>query len=223
MRTWALVVTLGLVASSVWTANLLANQSTAHHSSAAKATSSKKQPSTAEYKAAMDRMHSRMHIEYTCDPDLDFVAGMIPHHQGAVDMTKTQLKYGKDPEMIELAKWIQKWQIAEIEQMTHLLNLWRKNAKAEGKKDCPAKAEYEKAMEVMHRDMNIKYTGNSDIDFARGMIPHHQGAIDMAATLTRHGARPELRQLAEDIFRSQKQEIKKMQEWLDKHDTKAKK
>jgi uncharacterized protein (DUF305 family) len=223
MRTWALVFTVGLVASSVWTANLLANQSAAHHSSAVKTTSSKKQPSTAEYKTAMDRMHKQMHVTYTCDPDLDFIAGMIPHHQGAVDMTVTQLKYGKDPEMIELAKLIQKWQKVEIGQMSHLLNLWRKNTKAEGNKDCPAKAEYEKAMEVMHRDMNIKYTGNSDIDFARGMIPHHQGAIDMAATLTRYGARPELRALAEDIFRSQKQEIKLMQEWLDKNDTKAKK
>src|SRR5690349_5069190 len=46
--------------------------------------------------------------------------------------------------------------------------------------DTPATKEYREANAKMHRDMDIPYTGDSDIDFVLGMIPHHQGAIDMA-------------------------------------------
>lgn len=44
----------------------------------------------------------------------------------------------------------------------------------------PSTAEFEAGATRMHSGMAITYTGNADIDFARGMIPHHQGAIDMA-------------------------------------------
>ena len=49
-------------------------------------------------------MHADMSIDYTGDPDKDFIRGMIPHHQGAIDMAKVVLKYGKDPKVKELAK-----------------------------------------------------------------------------------------------------------------------
>jgi uncharacterized protein (DUF305 family) len=75
-------------------------------------------------------------------------------------------------------------------------------------------------MAAMHHDMEIGYTGNADIDFARGMIPHHQGAVDMAVVERRHGRNPELNRLADGIIRSQRQEIRWMQGWLAQH-TKA--
>jgi uncharacterized protein (DUF305 family) len=54
----------------------------------------------------------------TGDPDRDFVAMMIPHHQGAVDMAKTELQYGKDPALRKLARTIVAAQQKEIAQMT---------------------------------------------------------------------------------------------------------
>jgi uncharacterized protein (DUF305 family) len=51
---------------------------------------------------------------YAGDTDADFVAHMIPHHQGAVDQAEVELKYGKDPQMRALAKNIIKAQMEEI-------------------------------------------------------------------------------------------------------------
>ena len=74
---------------------------------------------------------------------------------------------------------------------------------------------YAPAMTKMHEDMMaVKPTGDADIDFVRGMIPHHQGAIDMAKIVLEKGKNPEIRKLAEDIIKAQESEIKMMNDWL---------
>lgn len=66
----------------------------------------------------------------------------------------------------------------------------------------------------MHEKMDITFTGNADVDFVKGMIPHHQGAIDMAKTALAFGKDPEVRKLAEEIIKAQETEIALMQNWL---------
>lgn len=80
-----------------------------------------------------------------------------------------------------------------------------------------AQAAYEAANERMHKDMAIAFSGNPDVDFARGMIPHHQGAIDMARTVLQYGKDPELRKLAQEIISAQEKEIAFLQAWLKKN------
>ncbi|MEW9584849.1 DUF305 domain-containing protein [Paraburkholderia sp. DGU8] len=71
--------------------------------------------STRAFKAADDKMMRDMSApEYTGDADKDFVAHMIPHHQGAIDMAQVELKYGKDPQLKRLAQNIIKAQHDEI-------------------------------------------------------------------------------------------------------------
>ena len=69
----------------------------------------------------------------------------------------------------------------------------------------------------MHAAMAIDFTGNADVDFVRGMIAHHQGAIDMAKVELEHGKDADIRKLAEDIITAQEGEIAMMKEWLAKN------
>ena len=66
---------------------------------------------------AMGRMHKGMAIAPSGDPDRDFAAMMIPHHQGAVDMAKIELQLGKNPALRRLAEGIIVEQLQEIELM----------------------------------------------------------------------------------------------------------
>jgi len=90
------------------------------------------------------------------------------------------------------------------------------NAKPAGDQGASSKA-FAEANAKMHRDMAIEFTGEADKDFVRGMIAHHQGAIDMAKVELEYGKDPEIRKLAEGIVKAQEAEIKQMQDWLKKN------
>ncbi len=75
---------------------------------------------------------------------------------------------------------------------------------------------YQAANDKMHQDMNIKMTGDADVDFVQGMIPHHQGAVDMAKIVLQYGSDPEIKKIAQEIIAAQEKEIAMFRAWLTK-------
>lgn len=75
---------------------------------------------------------------------------------------------------------------------------------------------YDDANAAMHAGMMIQYSDNPDLDFARSMIAHHQGAVAMAKIELEHGKDPEIRKLAEGVVAAQEAEIAQMQAWIAK-------
>jgi uncharacterized protein (DUF305 family) len=77
-------------------------------------------PATKAYMDAMAKMQSSMPPP-SGDPDVDFAKMMIPHHQGAIDMAKTELQYGKDPILKKMAQKIIKDQEKEVAEFNNWL------------------------------------------------------------------------------------------------------
>lgn len=75
-------------------------------------------------------------------------------------------------------------------------------------------AAYQAINDQMHQAMNINFTGDADVDFVRGMIPHHEGAVEMAKVVLEHGSDPKIRALAQAVIAAQEEEISMMQQWL---------
>jgi uncharacterized protein (DUF305 family) len=82
----------------------------------------------------------------------------------------------------------------------------------------PATKAYLDAADRMHAPMmeGVQAT-DPDVAFVRGMIPHHQAAIDMAKVVLQYGKNPQTRKLAEDVVKAQEREITEMQDWLKKN------
>lgn len=84
--------------------------------------------------------------------------------------------------------------------------------------DAPAVEAYVTAMDRMHQAMStMDYSGDADVDFARGMIPHHEAAIDMARIVLEHGTDPMIQDMALAIIAAQEREIAELEAWLAEH------
>jgi uncharacterized protein (DUF305 family) len=83
--------------------------------------------------------------------------------------------------------------------------------------DSPSTKAFKEAGMKMMKNMEVTFTGNTDVDFVRAMMPHHQGAIDMAKVELAHGKNPDMRKMAQKIIRDQEKEISQMQAWLKKN------
>jgi uncharacterized protein (DUF305 family) len=134
--------------------------------------------------------------------DARFIDSMIVHHQGAVDMAKDLKNNTQRPELLKLADDIIKAQEAEITQMQDWRKTWYPDLADTGGTGMSMGM-----MEVAAGDEPY------DLRFIDAMIPHHQGAIDMAEDLKKNTQRPELLKLADDIIKAQTAEIEQMRAW----------
>lgn len=150
--------------------------------------------------------------------DLRFIDGMIPHHEGAVAMAQEALQKSNRPEIKQLAQAIIDAQEKEISELKEWRTSWYPNAgdepmmySAQMGHMIPMTEEMRSSM-MMNGDLGAA-DEQFDLRFINAMIPHHQGAIDMARQALEKSNRPEIKELAQNIIDSQQQEIDQMQQW----------
>ena len=168
-----------------------------------------------DYTRSMTRMHDEMMIGMGYnDPDTAFAKAMLGHHRGAVEMAKIQLKYGTDEEMRQLAQEIIAAQQFEIDILNKWLASHPDTAKPKPNTEAMQQA-YARSMDVLNGEMVLGIADPvPDMAFARGMLPHHIGAVEMANIQLKYGTDEEMRQLAQDIIDGQQTEIEYMQQWI---------
>jgi uncharacterized protein (DUF305 family) len=164
--------------------------------------------------AAMTHMMAAMRITPSGDTDRDFVAVMVPHHQGAVAMAQAELRYGHNNMLRRLAQEIIVTQQEEIAEM-QLALAGADASSSSGADDATFVARCDRAMTRMMASMQISPSGDPDRDFVAMMVPHHQGAIDMAEAELLYGHNESLLGLAQEIIASQEQQIAVMRHALD--------
>ena len=168
-----------------------------------------------DYTKSMTSMHNEMMVGMGYnDPDTAFAKGMLGHHRGAVDMAKIELKYGTDETMRKLAQDIIDSQQIEIDIMNKWLASHPDAPKPKPNTEA-MQAAYAKGMNTMHSDMMLGIAEpEADMAFARGMLPHHIGAVNMAKVQLQYGTDEEMRKLAQDIIDAQQPEIELIQNWI---------
>lgn len=198
-------------------ASMTQAQSMHHMASTADTQSQSQPPHIMAYMDIMNKMHQAMSAGVQANnADVGFAKGMIPHHEGAIAMAKVQLQYGKDAEMKALAQKIVDTQQSEIKYMQAWLAKNEDSQPAASNAKEITQAYQQKAMGNHDAMMQGIMDANPDIAFAKGMIPHHQGAIDMATIEQTYGKNPAMLTLAKQIKQAQTPEIKQMQDWLSK-------
>lgn len=141
--------------------------------------------------------------------DRAFAADMIPHHESAIEMAMIAQRRGESPFVKALAEDIITTQTSEIET----LQAADKRLSEEGvEKGSLGLADHMKGMDGDVRSLNTAEP--FDEAFLKLMIPHHEGAIEMAEIEIAKGADPDLKALAEDIISAQEREIADMREQL---------
>lgn len=163
------------------------------------------------YYAIVDEMSKLMHEVQISDSISEmFILQMIPHHNGAIQMSENILEYTTDTQVEQLAKDIIEMQSKEINMMQEMLN------DAKMTKNCERdvnlyQREFLNILDTMVKKMNnISTTNNLNADFLSGMIPHHEAAINMSKNLLKYDITPKLKALAENIVTTQSAQLQQM-------------
>lgn len=162
----------------------------------------------------MDSLHAMMAkmlaMPKTNDPEIDFPAMMIMHHQGAIDVGNIQIQEGKNDSLKRISQKMIAAQQMEIQEMGNILSAQTVN-------NSVAAFTMEQMDHMMKMDQiaDIQFiTGDIDNDFATLMIQHHNSAVENSEAYLMYGNNAELKSMAQKMIDDQKKEIKELSDWL---------
>ena len=138
--------------------------------------------------------------------EIAFIDAMIPHHESAIEMAEIALERSQRPELQAAAQAIIAAQQAEITQMTGWLEEWH-GATPSGQDHGMAMADEVEALRTVAAE-------EFDVAFLEAMIPHHDGAIEMAELVAGRTDRAELNALAEAVLAAQRTENEQFEQWI---------
>jgi uncharacterized protein (DUF305 family) len=190
------------------------------------------------------KMHRGMALNFTGDPSVDFVRGMIPHHEGATDMCDVLVKklsceengglsglvhfcqhvrFEQEFQLAEMRQWLAERGFMEVvpcvvdSSATGSTTMDRSMNMGCGNTSAISSQQFIEANRLMHGGMKIDLSCEHDVDFVRGMIPHHGGAVLMCEILSNASAGQMddyLARLCANITRVQRAEIAFLSDWL---------
>ena len=142
------------------------------------------------------------------DLDRQFIEEMIPHHEDAVLMAELALTKSDSEELIKLAENIKREQSREIDEMRSWYKLWYGSDVPESTSGM--------SQGMMGGMTDLESLENAELfdkEFIEQMIPHHQMALMMVSMMLQGTEHEEMKKLAEDIVRTQTEEINQMNAW----------
>ena len=151
-------------------------------------------PSCEDYIVTEDRR-----VPFIAANDIEFIDGMVPHHEGALMMAQMVLMHGSRAEVKALAKTMSEVQAAEIQRLKSI------RVELTGSDDVPGFEDPHMALEM--REMEGALGEELDRLFLEHMIPHHAGAIHMAHSALANLKRPDLASMAREMIEDQSEEI----------------
>lgn len=152
-------------------------------------------------------------MKMTGDFDLDFANMMIVHHQSAIDMSEVEIAKGTDAQIRTMAQNIITAQNIEIGQLQAIIKDYK--IPETKKTNQEMHNELGETMKDMMDNMNkLQMTGNTDKDFVRMMIVHHESAVKMAGDELSHGKQYEVKKMAQKMMEDQSKEITEFKAWL---------
>jgi uncharacterized protein (DUF305 family) len=149
-------------------------------------------------------------MQPTNDPEIDFPAMMILHHQGAISMSKVQLESGSNDSLKGIAQKMTDMQQMEIGELQGILDEQSQNNSV-----MDFTMEQMNHMKKMDQMADVQLiTGDTDNDFATLMILHHNSAIENSEAYLMYGTSEELKDMARKMIEDQMMEIQELSNWL---------
>ena len=164
------------------------------------------------FTAAETKMPEAMMGAHGADVGETWARKMIPHHQGALDMSEIVVRDGQDADIRRMAQKTIEMQTQDIAELRRWLD-----GRASGAVGLPPQGPFEPVEARMKEAMAAASGADADHLWARKMIAHHQGSLDMGRIVLDQTEDAEIRRMAQKTVEMQTGDIRELEAWLEAH------